>query len=262
MVTMNAGTAGRSHFGVLVIHGFTATRESVELLLHPLQSLGIPVSMPLLAGHGGPSPAALKGLGWMDWLHDADVAFRELGDRADRIIIVGHSMGALLALNLAVRHPGKVDSLVLVATAIRLVSVLAPGRPLNFAALPISLIAKRWGLKSVFADPEGASCRGHYEWVPTDAVLSFFRLIKKTRKLLGAVHCPVFILHNRSESTVLPESVGVLNSSLGTPDSERSVLWLSRSGHQVFCDCEREDAVGAVVRYVSGRMGRSEARKE
>ncbi|ABB24928.1 alpha/beta hydrolase [Pelodictyon luteolum] len=260
MVTIHAGTAGRSPFGVLVIHGFTANRESVELLLKPLQSLGIPVSIPVLAGHGGPSPAALKGLRWQDWLNDAEAAFRELAERADRIIVVGHSMGALLALNLAVRHPGKVDALVLVATAIRLVSVLAPGRPLHFAAFPISLMVKRWGLKSVFADPEGAVCRGHYEWVPTDAVLSFFRLIRKTQKLLAAVHCPVFILHNRSESTVLPESVGILNSSLGTPDSDRSVLWLSRSGHQVFCDCEREDAVEAIVRYVSGRMGRSEER--
>jgi len=29
---------------------------------------------------------------------------------------------------------------------------------------------------------------------------------------------------------------------------------LERSGHQVFCDCERELAVGAIVGYVSGRL--------
>ncbi|TCD48155.1 alpha/beta fold hydrolase [Chlorobium sp. N1] len=253
---MSAGDSGRSPFGVLVIHGFTATRESVELLEEPLLRLGIPVSMPTLAGHGASSPAALAGMKWQAWLRDVEAAFRELSAEAERIIVVGHSMGALLALHLAVRHPGKVDSLVLVAAAIRLVSLLAPGRPLHYVALPVSFFVKRWGLKSVFADPEGAVCRGHYDWVPTDAVLSFFSLVRKTVRLLPSVRCPVFIIHNRHESTVLPESVEVLLGSLGTPERDRSLLWLEHSGHQVFCDCERRTAVEAVTGYVAERRRR------
>jgi len=251
---MSEGASGRRPFGVLVIHGFTATRESVELLEEPLKRLGVPVSMPMLAGHGASSPDALRGMKWQEWLRDAEHAFLALSAEAERIVVVGHSMGAMLALNLAVRHPDRVDSLVLVAAAVRLVSVLAPGRPLHWVSIPVSLAVKRWGLKSVFADPEGAACRGHYEWVPTDAVMSFFSLVRKTVRLISSVRCPVFIIHNRHESTVLPESVEVLLRSLGTPEADRSLLWLERSGHQVFCDCERQEAVDAVTGYVSERM--------
>ena len=45
-----------SSFGVLILHGFGGTLESVKALYLPLQELGITVSMPLLMGHGEDSP--------------------------------------------------------------------------------------------------------------------------------------------------------------------------------------------------------------
>ena len=53
-------------FGVLVIHGFTATLDSVNPLVESLEKQQIPVSAPLLKGHGGPSPEKLRGVTWGD----------------------------------------------------------------------------------------------------------------------------------------------------------------------------------------------------
>ncbi|MDT9546970.1 MAG: alpha/beta fold hydrolase [Chlorobium sp.] len=244
----------KSPLGVLILHGFTATGESVEALRRPLEALGVPVSRPLLCGHGAPSPEALKGVRWPQWFDDAEAAFEELCLKAHRIVVVGHSMGALLGLNLAAAFPERVDSLILVTPAFRLVSLLGPGRPMHFAAGMLSTFFRKWNLKSVFADPDAASCKAHYEWAPTDAILSFFDLVDHTARLLPKVSCPVFIVHNRHEQTVLPESVTLLSEGLATPQADREILWLERSGHQVFCDCERDFAVGAVARYVSGRL--------
>ncbi|MWV54253.1 alpha/beta hydrolase [Chlorobium phaeovibrioides] len=251
---MAVDTAPKSPLGVLILHGFTSTGESVEALGRPLEALGIPFSIPLLRGHGEPSPEALRGVRWRQWLDDAEAAFEELSLKARRLVVVGHSMGALLGLNLAAVFPGRVDSLVLVTPAFRLVSLLGPGRPMHFAAGMLSAVFRKWNLKSVFADPDSASCKAHYEWAPTDAILSFFELVDHTALLLPKVGCPVFIVHNRHEQTVLPESVALLSEGIATPQADREILWLERSGHQVFCDCERELAVGAVVRYVSGRL--------
>jgi carboxylesterase len=248
---------GLSSVGVLIIHGFTATLDSVNPLCVPLRELGIPVSLPLLSGHGALSPEALRGVKWEAWMADADHAFQELGLEVERIIVIGHSMGALISLNLAARYPDKLDSLVLVAPAIKLVSVLAPGRPFHFAAPLLSRIIKNWELKTDITGPLYKSCIPHYTWVPTDAIISFFELIKTSMRLLGRVKVPVLIVHNRCERTVLPESAIILYNRIATEPSRKSIIWLERSGHQTFCDCERETAIQAIVDYVSGRIGQN-----
>ena len=245
----------QSPFGVLIIHGFTATLESVSALYAPLCELGIPVLMPQLAGHGASSPDALRGVTWEDWMSDVDKAFQELRCSAEQVIIIGHSMGTLLAINLAVRYESETDSLVLVAPAIKLASLFAPGRPLHFAVPLVSGIIKKWDLKP-YAAKGNEGCAPHYAWVPTDAVVSFFDLLKKSLPLLSKVTVPVFILHNRRESTVLPESATILCDRIATKPSEKSIVWLERSEHQTFCDCEREAAVKSIVDYVSGRIAR------
>ncbi len=246
----------RSPLGILVIHGFTATLDSVKLLSLSLQKLGIPLSVPLLTGHGASSPEALRGVKWERWMADAEDALQKLTLEAERIIVIGHSMGALLSLNLAVRYREKIDSLVLATPAIKLVSVLAPGRPLHFAAPLLGRIIRNWELKSDFAEAECKTCTPHYSWVPTDAIISFFDLIKKSTPLLGRVNVPVMIIHNRRENTVRPESAMILYNSIATPLSEKSILWLERSGHQIFCDCEKEKAVQSILDYVISRIER------
>jgi carboxylesterase len=245
-----------SSFGVLIIHGFTATLDSVKLLYQSINELGIPVSMPLLTGHGASSPEALRGVKWEAWMTDAEQALLKLSLEVKQVIVIGHSMGALISLNLAERYHDRIDSLVLVAPAIKLVSVFAPGRPLHFAAPLLSKIIKNWGLKNDFSGPRCADCIPHYKWVPTDAVISFFELIKKSIQQLGHVNVPVLIIHNRHENTVLPESASILFNSITTEPSEKSIMWLESSGHQIFCDCEREKAVQAIIDYVSLRIER------
>jgi carboxylesterase len=244
----------RSPLGVLVIHGFTATLDSVKLLSLSLQKLGIPLSVPLLAGHGASSPEVLRVVKWEQWMADAEDALQKLSLEAEQIIVIGHSMGALLSLNLAVRYREKIDSLVLATPAIKLVSVLAPGRPLHFAAPLLGRIIRNWELKSDFAEAECKTCTPHYSWVPTDAIISFFDLIKKSTPLLGRITVPVLIIHNRKENTVRPESALILYNRIATPPSEKSILWLERSGHQIFCDCEKEKAVQSILEYVISRI--------
>ena len=246
----------RNSYGVLVLHGFTATLYSVAALFAPLQELGLPVSMPLLAGHGASSPEALRGVGWEAWMADADKALQKLLLEAERVIVIGHSMGAVLSLNLAVKYQGRIDSLILAAPAIKLVSVFAPDRPLHFAAPLISRLIRNWGLHALYSGPQSVASIPHYSWVPTDAILSCFELIKHTRPLLDLVTIPVLILHCRQEKTVLPESATIVYNKLSTEPSAKSIVWLEHSGHQIFCDGEKEKAIKTIVDYVLGRIGK------
>jgi len=81
--------------GALLLHGFTGNPDTMRPLQAPLEALGVEVSLPLLRGHGASSPQALIGVTWADWLDDGADALAELCTRVDRVILVGHSMGAL-----------------------------------------------------------------------------------------------------------------------------------------------------------------------
>jgi carboxylesterase len=109
-----------------------------------LEALGVVVSLPLMRGHGASSPQALQGVTWAGWLADGSAALEELATRVDRVILIGHSMGALVALQLAADHGDcgdQLDSLVLLATPLQLASPLAPGlapAPAGPAAAPLA----------------------------------------------------------------------------------------------------------------------------
>ena len=249
--------SGRRLSGVLILHGFTANLDSVRELFGPLGQTGLEVSAPLLRGHGQESPEHLRGVTWQDWLEDAEQAMNALAGNDGRVIVIGHSMGALLALHLAARHPELIDSLVLATPPIRLVSPLAPGGPLHFLSGLVSMLVDRWDLTPCFADLHNAIIPENYRWAPTRSIISLFDLVTATLPVMRDVCAPVLVIHGRSESIVMPESADLVMQAISTPPGEKSVVWLEKSDHQVFCDCERHRAVGAVREFVIGRVASS-----
>jgi carboxylesterase len=161
-------------YGVLILHGFTASLDCVRPISAGLEALDIPVRMPVLRGHGADSPEALRGVTWHDWFADAETGFRDLQAMSEKIILVGHSMGGLLAILLADLYKSSVDSLVLAAAAVQMASPLAPGNFLSFAAPLLSFVVKKWDFPPVYTDPQMAQFNTNYEWAPTGALLSVF----------------------------------------------------------------------------------------
>jgi carboxylesterase len=242
--------------GVVILHGFTANLESVRELFGPLGRLDLEINAPLLRGHGAASPEYLRGVTWREWLEDAGRALVALTGTDGKAVVIGHSMGALLAMQLAARHPDLVDSIILATPPLRLTSPLGPGRPFNLFAPLISHFVDRWGMESKFADPANAIIPKQYDWAPTKAILSMFDLLNETERIMNHIRVPVLILHGRHESIVLPESAQMVIDSISTPLENKSIVWLEKTDHQIFCDCERQHAVEAAVRFVTERLFR------
>lgn len=119
---------------LLLVHGFTDTSRSFSLLAPRLA--GRRLVMPDLRGHGGSQ--AGEGCGVADFAKDMAGLIRRL--RLDRPVVVGHSLGGMVAMHLAARHPELIGGLVLLATTLR--PGMTPDHPLvaGIAALrdPIS----------------------------------------------------------------------------------------------------------------------------
>lgn len=98
---------------VVVLHGAGGDGRAWERPAALLRSSGCSVLAPDLPGHGGSAGPALESVGEMArWL----VALLDAAG-VGACTLAGHSMGSLVALHAAAALPGRVDRLLLVATA-------------------------------------------------------------------------------------------------------------------------------------------------
>lgn len=242
-------------YGVLILHGFTASLDCVNGLEPPIQALGLPTRMPVLRGHGAESPEALSGVTWHDWVADAEAALNDLLEEVEQAIVFGHSMGGLAALNLAYDHAEQIDSLILAAAAIQMTSPLAPGRSLHFLTPLVVRLLKKWDLPPIYADPDLAQYDTNYMWAPMDAIVTFLEFTEVTRRRLPEVHMPTLILQSRKDTTVAPESAEIIYQNISTPAEQKRIVWFETTEHEMFRDCEREATIGTVVDCVRERIG-------
>jgi carboxylesterase len=243
-------------YGVLIIHGFTASLDCVNGLEPPIKALGLPIRMPVLRGHGAESPDALRGVTWHDWVEDAQAALEDLLTEAENAIVFGHSMGGLVTLTLAAEHPDRIDSIIVAAAAVQMTSPLAPGRPLNFLAPLVARLLKKIDFPPIYADPTLAQYNTNYLWAPADPILSLFEFARRTRRRLPEVKLPALIMQSRKDTTVAPESAEIIYQGISTPADQKRIVWFEVTEHEMFRDCEREATIQTVVDYVRERIRR------
>jgi len=243
-------------FGVLILHGFTSSLECVSPIEPPMKKLGLPTRMPVLRGHCAASPDALRGVKWEDWLADGKAAFLDLLKEADKVIIVGLSMGGLVTLDLAAMYPEKIDSIVIAAAAVQLVNPLAPGRPLSFLRPLIKLLFKKWNTPPVRADKSLIQYDNNYHWAPMDAIDELLEYSGHGLKSLAKVKVPTLILQSRKDVTVVPESAEWIYNGISTPKKDKRIIWYEVTSHEMFRDCEIDKIVADIEKYVKGRIGK------
>ncbi|RWM06532.1 alpha/beta hydrolase [Mesorhizobium sp.] len=107
---------------LVLVHGFTDTSRSFSLLVPYLA--GRRLIMPDLRGHG--ASQAGEDCAVADFAEDIAGLIRRL--RLDRPVLVGHSLGAMVSIALAARHPELIGGLVVVAGTLK--TGFAPDHPL------------------------------------------------------------------------------------------------------------------------------------
>src|SRR5262249_45000757 len=92
----------RTPIAIVYLHGFSATRAELSPVVeHAADSLGANVFFTRLAAHGrvdGEGFASVSPQQWIDDAREALAIGRRLGDR---VVVIGTSTGALLAMELA-----------------------------------------------------------------------------------------------------------------------------------------------------------------
>jgi len=214
--------------GVLLVHGFTATTTEVRLLAGCLHGHGYTVAGPLLPGHGT-TPQDCNRHTWRDWYAAVEQAYQQLATHCMRVVVGGESTGALLALQLAYRHP-EVSAILCYAPALR----LKLGKIRVFL---LTLCAPF--LPSIPKPPaKDDSLWQGYGVYPLKGAYHLKLLQKAIYSRLPEIHQPVLIVQGRLDPTVHPRSPEIIYERASSTVKE--LHWLERSTHCVILDKEHE----------------------
>lgn len=234
--------------GCLLLHGFTATPYDMRFIGGRLHDSDLSVSAVRLAGHAS-SAEDMARHSWADWYDGARAGLSELKRSAPRIVLVGQSMGALLALKLAAEHPDEVDAICLLSTALvvsaRWMYWVMPTVPILMPLLPN---VARFVVKgdSDIADPAARAASPTYKRVSIQSIYELLQLQANVRPLLSRIRQPALVIHSRQDHACSLENVAILERELRGP--VRSVI-LSDSYHVVSVDVDKEQAAAEIVGF-------------
>ena len=231
--------------GVLVLHGFTGSPQSLRPQAEALAEAGYTVELPLWPGHGTAVEDMIP-TRWSDWSEAAEAAFHELNGRCEAVALLGLSMGGTLACWLAEHHP-EIRGLVLVnpfvdppADSFREV--------LRGMLMGGSEVAPGIGSDIALAGSQEIS----YAGTPIAAVLSLFEGIDGVAPRLDRIRCPVLLLSSREDHVVPSSSGDLLVERVGGP-IER--VWLEKSYHVATLDHDEAEISRRAVDFVGKVLG-------
>ena len=220
--------------GILLIHGFGGNRSEVRPLADHLRGLGCEVVSVQLPGHredrralGGPEAKAKL---WQEFVIDQMKALRE---RHERVVVIGFSMGGLLATQAVTREAS--------AFGIAMVTINTPVRYWNF--LQILRNVKDGGVEAIkryVSYGEGKSVSAMWE---------FQKLLSRTKLRFRNITCPLLVIQSADDDTVWPSSaISILRKS-GT--NSRMVMF-PEGGHQILTSNAAGEVCEAIEEFIRG----------
>jgi carboxylesterase len=232
---------------VLLLHGLTGSTFELVPVARRLHRAGLRCLAPVMAGHGG-SARDLAGVPWVEWVGKARRDLARL-EGARRTVVVGCSMGALVACALAHDLPARVDGLVLLAPALQLQPQGRLGALLGCAPLLRGLVfPKRAG--SDVSDPEMRAKNPCLDAVPVSAVRELARLQAHVDRQLPGIAAPALVVQGKRDHTVTVAGARRLARRIGSGPAP--LVLLERSWHLVGIDVERERCAEAAAEFVEG----------
>ena len=221
---------GTGDLGVLLIHGFTSTPQSMRPWANHLEAAGFRVSVPRLPGHGT-RWEELDQTAWTDWYGAAERALLELAAKCDQVFLGGLSMGAALCLRLAEVHGETVRGLALV-------NPVVTHRDVRLKLLPL-LMRLTPSLRAIANDiARPGTVEVAYDRTPLRALNSQRELWAAVRKDLRRIDQSLLIYRSRQDHVVDATSVPMI--TVGTSSLDVEVISLERSYHVATLDHDDE----------------------
>lgn len=231
---------------IIIFHGYTGSTDEFEPLAHELaRTLDAHVSIPLLPGHGTHESDLLL-YSYDDFAQFARARVEAERVKAAKLVIIGHSFGGYLAAECAAEF--KADALVLTVVPFLL------RFPLNLPGLAWLMRRKElWDKKVPLQERIERIGLFYYRHMPGIALTLLNEGIRRSRKALGDVHCPMLTINTTEDPLTYNESgQELLACSGGNPHNRAHVV--ERKEHGLFYGKGKEKVMDEIVSFVQSAL--------
>ena len=225
--------------GVFLSHGYTATTAEVRLFAKKLHEKGYTVAGPLLAGHGT-QPADLNRVRWQDWVESGEKVFEKLKSRCEHVILGGESMGGLVALYLAGRHP-EVRGVMLYAPAIQLTMSKADRIKLYLGSLFMPFVMR----ETMDASDKW---QGYHPELPTKGIIQLLKFQEAVKAVLPNVTQPILVFQGRKDTTVAAQAGDIILHGVRSTVKEHH--WMEGSAHPILIENELDEVAKRSLNFM------------
>jgi carboxylesterase len=214
-----------------------------------LNAAGIRVQGVRLAGHGG-GPEELGEVTHANWYESVVDGFERLRAYDEPNVVIGLSMGAVLAARLAIDQREAVSAVVMLSPAFYLsfwprIFLRAIRPAINIANL---VYVHKQGGSDIH---DGAARRIHpgNRLMPLRAALSLTELSDQVRPKLSELVQPTLVIHSHLDHTCpFDKNTQFLMSHLGSAD--KRLIALEESFHVITVDSERERVAQETLGFI------------
>jgi carboxylesterase len=233
----------------LLIHGLTGTPYEMRWLGERLAAAGIRVRGVRLAGHAG-APEDLGATDYDNWYESVVQGFEELRQYGEPNIVVGLSMGGVLAARLAADQPEAVAGIAMLSPAFFLPRsiMIALGIVSRLGSLPGQIYLHNASGSDIH---DSAARRIHpsARLMPLSAPISLLELARMVRPRLPRIKQPALVVHGRHDHTCpMERNVNYVMKHLGS--AEKRAVILDESFHVITVDSEKERVGEEVAGFV------------
>lgn len=240
------GEGARARTAVVLVHGFSGNPRATRPLAEVLHADGYTVDAVRLPGHGTTVKDFTRSR-YDDYLRTVDEAVTRAGADADTVVLVGHSMGGTLSLDVTSSRPQDLAGVVAINPQIQdpeqLLAKLAPVLQHVLPVVPRDLA----GLPTDDMAMPGVS-EGAYPKISAKAAQSLITRLPTIRERLGDCRVPLLLVTSPDDHTVPAANSDTVATLYGGPVTR---VTAARSYHVPQLDWDRELVEQAVRDFVA-----------
>ncbi len=235
---------GDNNQAILLIHGWSTVPYEMKRLGEFLNAHGYTVYIPMLTGHGT-IPQEMEGVTAKDWIKDTKKAYAFLKKRYSKVYVGGTSMGAILALNLALLKK-DIAGLILLATPYKLKM-----EKVVELFLKIVLHFKKYH-KKFYPPTFGKATRItrliSYQTYSIKSVLELGFLVQETRKKLNKIYQPCLLMQSKHDHIIQKRSMEIIYNKINSQKKYKK--YIEKAYHTFISDIKKEYVFEYILDFI------------
>lgn len=231
--------------GILLLHGFGDTPQTLGLLANHLHRAGFDVRAPLLPGHGRNVEVFARSRR-ADWIACAREELAQMRATHEAMSVAGLSMGGALAAILAAESPW-LSALVLLAPYVDMPATQTIASASHFIWGTAAGVRKSSSPRSIL-DPEERAKNLGYGAYSGRLLFELWRLASQARRALRKISVPTLVLQSRADPRIASSVAEQALAALGS--AEKELVWVEDGGHIITVDYGREKVFEEVKSWI------------